>query len=156
MADTSATRFARLMGLRDAMMADNLLDIAAREARRGPTLVFAHNRHPSFWQLADFPLTRWSAGSIVAHLGADYTLLAMAFGAVPDRGLDAPAPDTLEGVLAGLPASRYIFRRAAGTGRRRRKAAHRPFTRTRATSHSCPSISMESTGCCSCAASNPA
>ncbi|MET0994597.1 MAG: erythromycin esterase family protein, partial [Mycobacterium sp.] len=55
MADTSATRFARLTGLRDAMMADNLLDIAAREARRGPTLVFAHNRHlqkhPSFWQL---------------------------------------------------------------------------------------------------------
>ena len=83
--------------------------------------MFAHNRHlqkqPSFWQLADFPLTRWSAGSIVAHLGADYTLLAMAFGAVPDRGLDAPAPDTLEGVLAGLPASRYIFRRAAGLHR---------------------------------------
>ena len=122
------------MGLRDAMMADNLLDIAAREARRGPTLVFAHNRHlqkhPSFWQLADFPLTWWSAGSIaVAHLGADYTLLAMAFGAAPDRGLDAPAPDALEGVLVGLPASRYIFgaaRLAQAVGDEKPRTDHSP------------------------------
>ena len=59
--------------------------------------MFAHNRHlqkhPSFWQLADFPLTRWSAGSIaVAHLGADYTLLAMAFGAAPTVVSTPPRP----------------------------------------------------------------
>ena len=38
-------RFARLAGVRDALMAENLLAIRAAEAHRGPTLVFAHNTH---------------------------------------------------------------------------------------------------------------
>ena len=48
MADTSGSRAAQLsqlLGQRDAMMNANLRDIVAQEARRGPTLVFAHNRH---------------------------------------------------------------------------------------------------------------
>ena len=41
MADTSPSRMARLLGLRDSMMAANLLALA----ERGPALVHAHNGH---------------------------------------------------------------------------------------------------------------
>lgn len=114
MADDSPTRVGRLMGLRDAMMAENLLDIAAREARRGPTLVFAHTRHlqrnPSFWQLGELPLTWWSAGAVAAsQLGAGYALVAMSFGAAAERGIAAPASDTVEGRLAGLLQDGYVI-----------------------------------------------
>ncbi|MGW4795596.1 erythromycin esterase family protein, partial [Nonomuraea sp. NPDC004297] len=62
MAEPSAARVARLLGLRDAMMADNLEAVAPH----GPALVFAHNRHlqrePSTWRLAGMELEWWSAG----------------------------------------------------------------------------------------------
>jgi erythromycin esterase-like protein len=48
MADGSgsrATRMSRLLARRDAMMSENLQAIATREARQGPTLVFANNSH---------------------------------------------------------------------------------------------------------------
>ena len=115
MADTSDSRVARLLGQRDAMMAANLQSIAAREAQRGPTLVFAHNRHlqkdPSTWQLGNLALEWWSAGAIVgAQIGNQYAFLASALGSAADQGLDAPAPDTLEGILSTIPESRCIFK----------------------------------------------
>ncbi|HET6731653.1 erythromycin esterase family protein [Mycobacterium sp.] len=119
MADTAPNRVGRLMALRDAMMAENLLDIAARERQRGPVLVFAHNGHlqknPGRWLLADMQLTWWTAGAIAAaaHLGDEYATLAIAFGAAPERGLDAPSPETVEGTLAALPATGYVFTAAA-------------------------------------------
>jgi len=109
-----------MLGLRDAMMAENLAAIAEREERRGPTLVFAHNRHLqrdlSTWQLADRALEWrsvewWSAGALVdARLGDRYAFLACALGSAPGRGLADAAPDTLEGFLSGLPESRSLFR----------------------------------------------
>ena len=132
MADTSATRFARLMGLRDAMMADNLLDIAAREARRGPTLVFAHTatRAPELLAVGRFPahvVECW-----LHRRGTPRRRLHPAGHGIrrrPDRGLDAPAPDALEGVLVGLPASRYIFgaaRLAQAVGDEKPRTDHSP------------------------------
>jgi erythromycin esterase-like protein len=117
MAGMSVSRVARLLGLRDAMMAGNLNAIVAREAQRGPTLVFAHNRHlqkdPSTWQLQDLALEWWSAGAIIsAHLDDRYAFLATALGAAPHQGLDAPGQDTLEGVLCALPGQRYVFNAA--------------------------------------------
>ncbi|MER6950683.1 erythromycin esterase family protein [Nonomuraea sp. NPDC000554] len=114
MADTSAKRVPRLMGLRDAMMADNLKAVVESQARRGPTLVFAHNRHlqrdPSRWQLADQLLEWWSAGAIVAsQLGDQYAFVASALGGAPHQGLDVPRPDTLEGVLSTLPENRHLL-----------------------------------------------
>jgi erythromycin esterase-like protein len=114
MADGSPERFGWLMRLRDAMMAENLLDIAAREARRGPTLVFAHNAHlqkdESSWDSMVGLFTWWSAGAIAAvPLGDEYAVLAMAFGEAPERGLAIPAPETVEGALAALPADGYVF-----------------------------------------------
>ncbi|MEW9534373.1 erythromycin esterase family protein [Microbispora sp. NPDC049125] len=101
MADTSPGRVARLSGQRDAMMAANLLAVAAQ----GPALVFTHNLHlqrdKSFMRLGDQPLEWWSAGALTeAHLGSRYAYLASAFGTVGD---DTPPPDTLEGVLSTLP-----------------------------------------------------
>ncbi|WP_436758862.1 erythromycin esterase family protein [Streptosporangium sp. V21-05] len=122
MADTSEARMVRLMGLRDAMMADNLRAVEERErrARRGPTLVYAHNRHlqrdeshwllpPGWGPLEGRTLRWWSAGAVVgARLGDEYAFVASALGAAPHHGLDAPRPDTLEGILSTLPGNRYV------------------------------------------------
>ncbi|MFD1547559.1 erythromycin esterase family protein [Nonomuraea guangzhouensis] len=118
MADTTPTRVGTLMCLRDAMMADNLDAIVRREARRGPTLAFAHNRHlqkdksrwllPDGWgPLAGRTLEWWSAGAIIGtHLGDQYAFAATTFGT---RGSDIPHPDTLEGLLSTLPAARAVL-----------------------------------------------
>ncbi|GAA4956100.1 erythromycin esterase family protein [Nonomuraea thailandensis] len=109
MADPSPSRVGRMLGLRDAMMADNLEAVA----RHGPALVFAHNRHlqreVSRWQLADLELEWWSAGAITAaRLGTGYAFLASVLGAVRHQGLGVPGPRTLEGMLAALPGERYV------------------------------------------------
>ncbi|MGN9917225.1 erythromycin esterase family protein [Micromonospora palomenae] len=109
MADTSPSRMARLLGVRDSMMAANLLAIA----ERGPTLVNAHNGHlqrnKSTMRMGDLPLEWWSAGAIVsAHLGEGYAFLATALGTIRHQGVDAPPPDTIEGLLYALPEERYI------------------------------------------------
>ncbi|MFI6740834.1 erythromycin esterase family protein [Nonomuraea sp. NPDC050451] len=117
MADTSPSRVVRLMGVRDTMMAENLLALAPHH---GPALVHAHNRHlqrdRSVWQTAgwqggDLLLEWWSAGAIVAaQLDDAYAFIASTAGA-------AAPPDTLEGVLhAALPHDGYLIgsKRLAG------------------------------------------
>ncbi|GAA1408313.1 erythromycin esterase family protein [Catellatospora coxensis] len=116
MAAASPSRYARLMVTRDTMMAENLLGIAAREADRGPTLVFAHNAHlqreEGHWRsdYLDQALIWWTAGAIAAaELGDRYAFVATAVGAIHHRGLGAPAADTLEGVLSTLPDDPYLL-----------------------------------------------
>ncbi len=97
-------RFAHLVGVRDALMAENLLAIRAAEAHRGPTLVFAHNRHlqrdPSTMTMAGTEVTWSSAGAIVgALLGDRYAVVVGSLGASPALGIAAPAPATYEGKL---------------------------------------------------------
>jgi erythromycin esterase-like protein len=99
-----AARTSRLLGVRDAVMAQNLLDIRRAEEQRGATLVFAHNRHlqrhPSTWQLAGMDLEWSGAGSIVAPLlGDGYAVVVGSLGASAALSLAAPAPDTFEGAL---------------------------------------------------------
>ena len=114
MADTSASRVARMLAERDAMMAGNLQAILAGEARRGPTLAFAHNQHlrkdQGRWQLGSLALAWWSAGAIVgAQSGTQYAFLAAALGSAADHGLGVPGPETLEGFLSTTPAIRSVF-----------------------------------------------
>lgn len=102
------TRISRLAGMRAVLMAENLLDIRAVEAPRGPTLVFAHNGH--------LQRSGSGAGAIVgALLGDRYAFVAGSLGRSDAIGLGEPAPDTYEGVLqqgtdtwklAGVPAGR--------------------------------------------------
>ncbi len=95
-------RFARLSGVRDALMAENLFAIRSAEAHRGPTLVFAHNlhlhRHASTMTMAGTELSWFSAGAIVgSRLGDRYAVIAGSLGASPALGIEAPAPSTYEG-----------------------------------------------------------
>ena len=113
----------RLLGLRDPMMADNLLAIA----ERGPALVYAHNAHlqrdKSTMRMGDLPLEWWSAGAIVsAHLGEEYAFLATALGTIRHQGVDDPPPDTVEGLLYALPEE-PLPRRRPPAGRRPRRHA---------------------------------
>jgi erythromycin esterase-like protein len=101
---SQAERTSRLLGVRDALMAQNLLDIRMGEQHRGATLVFGHNRHvqrhPSTWRLASMDLEWSSAGSIVASLVGDgYTVIVGSLGMSAALGIPAPAEDTFEGVL---------------------------------------------------------
>lgn len=100
----AAQRVSRLLGVRDAWMAQNLMEIRADEHRRGPTLVFAQNRHlqrhPSTWRLAGMDLQWSSAGATVAaHLGTRYAFVAGSLGASCALGVDVPTADTFEGML---------------------------------------------------------
>ncbi|GIF17914.1 erythromycin esterase-like protein [Actinoplanes tereljensis] len=109
MAGTSPGRIPRLLGQRSLMMAANLLAVA----ERGPVLVHAHNSHlqrnRSSMRLGDQPYEWWSAGAIVAgRLGPAYAVLASALGTFRDHGVDAPPPDTLEGLLYDQPEERYL------------------------------------------------
>ncbi|MFC9794705.1 erythromycin esterase family protein [Streptomyces sp. NPDC127584] len=108
LADSSASRMARLVSLRDRMMADNLLALAG--ADRAGVLVHAHNGHlqrnRSSMRMDGMPVEWWSAGSIVSdRLGGHYAFLATAIGTIRHRGVDTPPPDTVEGLLYAGPAT---------------------------------------------------
>lgn len=101
-----AARTSRMLGVRDAVMARNLLDIREEERDRGPTLVYAHNRHlqgnPSRWTLAGMDLAWSGAGSIVrAVTGERYSFIAGSLGRSDALRLAAPAPGTHECALDG-------------------------------------------------------
>ncbi|WP_410637105.1 erythromycin esterase family protein [Amycolatopsis sp. lyj-346] len=86
------TRISRLAGMRAVLMAENLLDIRAIEAHRGPTLVFSHNSH--------LQRSGSGAGAIVgALLGDRYAFVAGSLGHSEAIGLGEPDPDTYEGRL---------------------------------------------------------
>ncbi|MFI1369303.1 erythromycin esterase family protein [Streptomyces griseochromogenes] len=110
MADTSQARMTRLVGVRDQMMAHNLLAVAAR----GPALVHAHNGHlqrqKSTMRMGGMPLEWWSAGALVsAQLGEGYAFVATALGTIRHQGVDTPPPDTVEGLLYALPEDRCVI-----------------------------------------------
>jgi erythromycin esterase-like protein len=97
-------RLGRLAGVRDALMAENLLAIRAVEAHRGPTLVFAHNTHlqrqPSTMTMNGTQVSWAGAGAIVAALlGRRYAVVVGSLGASPTLGIGEPATSTYEGRL---------------------------------------------------------
>ncbi|MDO3649523.1 erythromycin esterase family protein [Nocardia mangyaensis] len=99
-----ADRWSRLSATRDALMAQNLLDIRTEEARRGPTLVCAHNLHlrrnASHLRMGPMDLTWSGAGEIVATLlGDQYSVLLGSLGSSPTIGLGDPPTGTYEHAL---------------------------------------------------------
>lgn len=110
MADTSPARMTWLLGVRDAMIAANLLALA----ERGPVLVSAHNSHlqrtPSTMRMWDHPMLEWwGAGALVdTELGAGYAFLATAVGTIRHQGVDAPPSDSVEGLLYALPGDHHL------------------------------------------------
>ncbi|MEV4640170.1 DUF6194 family protein [Actinoplanes sp. NPDC049548] len=102
---TQSQRIGRLLAVRDALMAQNLLDILALERDRGPVLVSSHNthlqRHPSrwasHWDGQDLAAQWNGAGSILSPLLADrYVYIAGSLGASNTAGLGPPEPGTYE------------------------------------------------------------
>jgi hypothetical protein len=104
MADPTPARMTRLLGVRDAMIAGNLLALA----ERGPVLVSAHNSHlqrgRSTMTMWDHPrLEWWGAGALVStRLGDRYAFVATALGTLRDQGVGVPEPNTVEGLLYGV------------------------------------------------------
>lgn len=132
MADPGTSRMTWLLGVRDAMMAANLL----AAAERGPVLVNAHNshlqRHLSTMRMWDHPrLEWWSAGALVdADLGADYAFLATAVGTIRHQGVDTPPSDSVEGLLCALPGDHHLVdagRLASALGDARPEARVSPW-----------------------------
>ncbi|MET7540926.1 erythromycin esterase family protein [Streptomyces sp. NPDC058293] len=109
MADTSPSRMTRLVGLRDSMMAANLLALAERD----PALIHAHNGHlqrdKSSMRMGGRLVEWWSAGALVSsRLGEGYAFVATALGTIRHQGVDTPPPDSVEGLLYSLPEDRHV------------------------------------------------
>jgi len=108
LARDSEERVAELLGIRDAMMADNLTYMVSREHGRGKVLAFAHNSHlkrsQAQWQLGPHALAWWPAGAhLTEMLGPRYAVIGSAVGVSDANGIDQPEADTLEAWLTALP-----------------------------------------------------
>ncbi len=107
-------RIVRLLGMRDAMMADNLAYMVSRERGRGKVLAFAHNSHlrrgRAEWQLGPHALAWWTAGAqLDAALGARYAVIGSAVGVSEDGGIGRPGAGTLEARLTAAPGpARFV------------------------------------------------
>ncbi|MGW5360300.1 erythromycin esterase family protein [Actinopolymorpha pittospori] len=111
-------RVTRMCATRDALMAQNLLDIREVEAGRGPTVVLAHNLHLqrnlSHMRMGDMDISWFSAGAIVGSLvGERYAFVAGSLGRSEVLGLAEPESDTYEAVLQRLSTT-WTLTSAAG------------------------------------------
>lgn len=110
---TPAARWSRLGGVRDALMAENLLAIRAAERHRGPTLVFAHNLHlqrrPVSMGMGDMDVEFPSVGAIMAAVSDPFPFIAGSLGTSEVLGLGTPAADTYEGALQEVTTDSAFF-----------------------------------------------
>jgi erythromycin esterase-like protein len=109
-----------LLGIRDAMMADNLAYIVEREKGRGKVLAFAHNSHLKRGLMAAWPtwlkalgmepFAWWPAGSHLAQMfGERYAVIGSAVGVSDENGIGQPEAGTLEARLTASPGeARFI------------------------------------------------
>jgi erythromycin esterase len=112
LAQTSDKRLIRLLGIRDALMAENMAYIVSRERGRGKVLVFAHNSHlqrgKAQWQLGTDLLTWWPAGSHLNEM-LGYAVIGSAVGVSDANGIGQPEAGTLEARLTAVPGpARFI------------------------------------------------
>lgn len=108
LAERSSQRTGRLLGIRDACMADNLAYILSREHGRGRVLAFAHNSHlkkgKMQWQFGSELFSWWPAGSHLKEiLGRRYAVIGSALGVSDENGIGRPEAGTLEALLTALP-----------------------------------------------------
>jgi len=108
LARDSSDRVARLLGMRDVLMADNLAYIVARERGQGKVLVFAHNSHlqrgKAAMQLGSEVYTWWPAGAhLQGMLGSRYAVIGSAVGESLTNGIGQPESGTLERRFTALP-----------------------------------------------------
>lgn len=110
----SAKRIVRLLGIRDASMADNLAYVVSREHGRGKVLAFAHNSHlkrgKAEWLLGTDLLTWWPAGAQLNEMfGPRYAVIGSAVGVSDENSIVQPEAGTLEARLTAVPGpGRFI------------------------------------------------
>ncbi len=110
----SSDRIVRTLGMRDALMADNLAYTASREHGRGKVFAFAHNSHLKLgkaeWQLGTNALVWWPAGAQLHEmLGERYAVIGSAVGVSEANGIGRPEVGTLEALLTAVPGpARFI------------------------------------------------
>jgi erythromycin esterase-like protein len=108
LARQSGERIASLLGMRDALMADNLVYMVLRERGRGKVLAFAHNSHLQRGK-AELPLgsdvyTWWPVGSHLHEMfGPRYAVIGSAVGISDANGIGKPEASTLEVRLTAMP-----------------------------------------------------
>ncbi|MFJ2738804.1 erythromycin esterase family protein [Streptomyces sp. NPDC087440] len=122
MASTAPDRIAVMLGIRDAMMAENLLALAA--AQRTPSLVFAHNSHLQRTRCSMNFLGEqhwWGAGALVAASAIGDRYAFVAADSTPEAAAacapswadpaDAARPEgeTLQHALAAAAPARAFF-----------------------------------------------
>jgi erythromycin esterase-like protein len=106
--------YSERLGVRDALMADNLAYVVSRERGRGKVLAFAHNSHlkrgRAHWQAGTELHTWWPAGSHLASMfGQGYAVIGSALGVSEANGIGRPEPGTLEALLTAVPGpARFI------------------------------------------------
>jgi erythromycin esterase-like protein len=102
------------LAVRDALMADNLAYIVARERGRGKVLAFAHNSHlqrgKAQMQAGTDVVTWWPAGSHLNEMfGPRYAVIGSAVGVSDANGIGQPEAGTLEARLTAVPGpARFI------------------------------------------------
>ncbi len=108
LAQMSEKRQERLLGIRAAMMAENLAYIVSREQGRGKVLVFAHNSHLKrgkvLWQWGNETVIWCPVGSHLHELfGRHYVVIGSAVGSSPANGIGQPEAGTLEARFTSVP-----------------------------------------------------
>ncbi len=107
-------RIVRLLGMRDALMADNLAYMVSRERGRGNVLAFAHNSHlrrgKAEWQLGTDVYAWWTAGAHLNEIfGPRYAVIGSAVGESRANGIGRPEAGTLEARLTSVPGpARFV------------------------------------------------
>ncbi len=114
MVDRSSQRTSRLLGIRDACMAENLAYILSCERGRGRVLAYAHNSHLKKgrmqWQFGSELFAWWPAGSHLNEmLGQSYAVIGSAVGISNENGIGRPEAGSLEAMLTAMPGpGRFI------------------------------------------------
>ena len=108
MAEKGSQRTSRLLGIRDACMAQNLAYISSCEHGRGRVLAYAHNSHlkkgKMRWQFGDELFTWWPAGSHLKEIfGERYAVIGSAVGVSDENGITPPEAGSLEALLTAMP-----------------------------------------------------
>jgi erythromycin esterase len=121
LARESSERIARLLGLRDASMADNLIYIVSRERSRGKVLAFAHNNHlqrgKTQWLWGTDSHIWWPAGSHLDEmLGPRYAVIGTGVGVSDANGIAQPETGTLEARLTSVPGPARLIPTHGGQG----------------------------------------
>lgn len=110
----SPGRLVDLLGIRDAMMADNLAYMVRRECGLGKVLAFAHNSHlqcgMAQWQLGPNALAWWPAGAHLHEMfGPRYAVIGSGIAVSELNGIGQPEAGTLEArLVAAAGSARFV------------------------------------------------